>query len=83
MPFTQNVGLYTDDTVLNKVWILNLYKNNERFNRGKCDLEFIAEVRYSHEPTKEEILYAMSAYGLERWDIAFVNEGYELGMEGD
>ena len=81
--FQQTVGLYDDSTILKEVWILELNKSNalERSRRSQFELEFIKELKYDHEPTKEEILWAMSAYGCTRWDIAFVKKGYELDME--
>lgn len=85
MSFQQNVGLYDDSTILKEVWILELNKSN-RFESGRADryeLEFVKELRYDHEPTKEEILWAMSSYGCTRWDIVFVKKGYELDMEYD
>jgi hypothetical protein len=47
----------------------------------KYELAFVKELRYEHEPTKEEILWAMSAYGCTRWDVASVKKVYELEME--
>ena len=85
MSFQQNVGLYDDSTILKEVWILELAKSN-RFGIGRKDqyeLEFVKELRYDHEPTKEEILWAMSAHGCTRWDVVFVKKGYELDMESD
>ena len=81
--FQQNVGLYDDSTILKDIWILELNKSN-RFEDGRrynYELEFVKELRYDHEPTKEEILWAMSAYGCTRWDVVFVKKGYELDME--
>lgn len=81
--FHQHVGLYDDSTVLKEVWILELNKSNafETTRRSQFELEFVKELKYDHEPTKEEILWAMSAYGCSIWDIAFVKKGYELDME--
>jgi len=83
-PFQQNVGLYDDSTVLKEVWILELNRKNDWNSSGdKYELEFVKELRFTHEPTKEEILWAMSAYGCSRWDVAFVKKAYELDMEHD
>ena len=81
--FHETVGLYTDDTELKPVWILGLEKSNY-YNANKSsdyELELVKELRYDHKPTEEEILWAMSAYGLSRGDIAWVRESYELDME--
>ena len=81
--FQETVGLYTDDTILRPVWILELNKSNYFgiHKRSDYELEFVKELKYDHEPTKEEILWAMSAYGLTRYDVAFVRKGFELDME--
>lgn len=84
MSFQQNVGLYDDSTILKDVWIIELNKKKNWDARAQYyELEFIKELRYYHEPTQEEILWAMSAYGLSRWDVAFVKKGYELDMKYD
>lgn len=82
--FQESVGLYTDDTILKDVWILQLQKKTESFaslNKKNNELQLVKELEYNHEPTKEEILWAMSAYGISRWDIATVVKGYVLDME--
>ena len=83
-PFQEQVGLYTDDTVLKDVWILELNRR-DYFNRSvrKFELEFVKDIRFDHEPTKEEILWAMSAFGCTRGDIALVRKGYELEIQDD
>ena len=82
MSFQQSVGLYDDSTILKEIWILELYKSNrfETSRRDQWELTFVKELRYEHEPTKEEILWAMSAYGCTRWDVANVKKAYELDM---
>mgnify|MGYP007024745579 CR=1 FL=1 len=83
VPFHETVGLYTDDTELKSVWILGLEKSNY-YNANKSsdyELELVKELRYDHQPTEEEILWAMSAYGLSRDDIAWVRKSYELDMK--
>lgn len=81
--FQQNVGLYDDNTILKEVWILELDKKDYEKNGQFYELEFVKELRYDHEPTQEEILWAMSAYGCSRWSVAFVKKGYELDMKYD
>lgn len=80
-PFHQTVGLYTDDTVLKPVWIVELNHRDFFARKKDFELNFCKEIRYDHEPTKEEILWALSAYGCTRGDIAIVRTGYELEME--
>lgn len=84
-PFKQEVALYTDDTILKPVWYLNLYHSkkatfNSFFRREKEQLELVAEVYFEHKPTQEEILYQMAAHGLNRFDFASVEKGFELDM---
>lgn len=81
MPFQQTVGLYTDNTILKDVWILELNKRDFFARARDFELEFVKELYYDHEPTKEEILWAMSTYGCTRGDIVFIRKGYELDTE--
>jgi hypothetical protein len=82
MSFQQAVGLYDDSTILKEIWILELYKSNrfESSVKANYELTFVKELRYDHEPTEEEILWAMSAYGCTRWDVAYKKKAYELDM---
>lgn len=83
VPFHETVGLYIDDTELKTVWILGLEKSNY-YNASKSsdyELELVKELRYDHQPTEEEILWAMSAYSLSRRDVAWVRKSYELDMK--
>lgn len=79
--FQQTVGLYTDNTILKPVWILEL--SHRDYFAKKRDFEFAKELKYDHKPTHEEILWAMSAYGCTRGDIAIIRKGFELEIEGD
>ena len=85
--FHENVGLYTDDTVLKPIWYAIFYKVDFRkymkFCKTEDDIECAAVKVYDHEPTKEEILWAMSTNGLGRFDHVTISTGYSLGMTGD
>lgn len=86
LPFTQNVGMYSDATVLKPVWLIQIQKDNSFGKtglKGKTDLEFVAEYKYYHKPTQEEILYRMSENGCTRYDIVTVEKGFELDEEYD
>ena len=84
VPFTQNVGLYTDDTRLDDIWILELNKGIDKaFGGRNFEMEFVKDIPYDHEPTKEEILWAMSANGLTVNGIAIVRRGYRLDFGED
>jgi len=80
-PFQQTVSLYTDNTVLKDTYILEL-SHRDYFANPKIDfeLELVKEMKFDHCPTKEEILWAMSANGCTRGDIAIVRKGFELDM---
>lgn len=81
--FQETVGLYTENTILNEVWIVELSHRDYFANKNKFELEFIKDLKYDHEPSKEEILWAMSAYGCSRGDIAIIRKGYELDIGDD
>ena len=83
-PMQETVGLYSDDAVLKEVWILELNKRDFFHNsHQQFELEFVKDIKFDHEPTKEEIMWAMSAYGCTRGSIAIVRKGYELDLERD
>lgn len=67
------VTLVSDDCYLEKVWImaLNRYKQNGEW-------EFVKEIKYEHEPKKEDIIYQMSANGLSWQDYIMVNEAWVM-----
>ena len=80
-PMQEAVGLYSDDAILKEVWIVELNTRNYFQNTTRdFALEFVKDIKFNHEPTKEEILWAMSAFGCSRGSIAFVRKGYELDM---
>lgn len=83
IPFKQTVGLYTKNTVLKNVWILELNHRDYLATRRNFDMELVKELRYDHIPTREEILWAMSAYGCTRGDIAIIRKGFELDIEDE
>lgn len=83
VPFQSTVGLYTDNTVLRTVWILTLERSNkyDAPSASGYELELVKKLRFDHPPSGEEVLWAMSAYGLSRGDIARVEDVCELEME--
>lgn len=82
-PFHQSVGLYTDNTELKPVWIVELQKSKNPLCSRKAGLEFVNEIIFEHKPTKEEILYEMSASGLSRFDVVTITKGYQLDITDD
>ena len=85
VPFQETVGLYTDDVVLKPVWILELSRTtrdrDEVAYKNGTLLDFVAEIEFDHEPTPEEILFAMTTRGLTRYDYVFVRKGFALDMD--
>jgi len=76
----QTVSLCDESVTLKEIWILQLQKLTNPYGKN-FECEFIKELRYEHEPSKEEILWAMSAYGLSLHDNACVYKAYELDKE--
>lgn len=81
--FQQTVGLYADNTILQPVWILELNHRDYFARKRDFELQFVKDLKYDHEPTQEEILWAMSANGCTRGDIAIIRKGFELELEYD
>ena len=79
------VAAFDDDVYLDNVWVLSLYKctDNDMMPKfgDRFERELVREYRFNHKPTKEEILWAMSANGLGEYDMAFVEKGYEQAVE--
>ena len=83
-PVCQNVGLYEDEIKLVPIWIVQLQKDKNAFeSTKKIELEFIDEVKFTHEPTENEILYLMSTNGLNLYDIVTIQKGFTLDAEYD
>lgn len=80
------VGVYDDDVILKPIWLITLMKNKNigygRFH-DPDKYEFVAEYKYEHKPTKDDILYLMSMNGMVFNDIVTIDEGYELDVEYD
>ena len=82
VPLQEMVGLYSDRACLRPGWILEL-------NKMSCDgmtcaqrfsMDCVKTLRFDHEPTENEVLWAMSAYGLGQHDPVFIRKGLELGL---
>lgn len=83
IPFMETVTLYSDYTKLNEIWILELFRktNEGAFFHKDLGLESVSDIRFDHEPSKDEILWAMGAYGLTLYDVCRVSKFYELDCE--
>ncbi len=74
---TKSVTVYSDETdFINDIYILNLYKCGDSL---KYNNELIAQIRFSQEPTKEQILYWFSQYELGNMDFYTIERGKILG----
>ena len=72
------VAVYDENVDLVPIWILQLQKDSNYCISTNIDLEIIKEIRYHHKPTKEEVLWVMSAYGIRNGGLVTIVEGYEL-----
>jgi hypothetical protein len=84
----QTVGLYTDDVILKKTWILELYKItiDSKLHPKQCityEDASSTDLSFDHYPTNEEILWAMSQYGLTFGDYVHVNEVLTLDYDNN
>ena len=75
--------MYDEGTILKPVWVLELSHRDYFARKRDFELQFIKYLKYDHEPSKEEILWAMSAYGCTKGDIVIVRKGFELEEEYD
>lgn len=82
-----NVAIYPENVLLKPVWLLEMGRNNHFYKQSEARngniFEWVAEKLFYSEPTKEEILWAMAAYGLSKLDLGFVRKGFMLDTEDD
>lgn len=87
VPFIDNIGVFTDNTILRPIWLVTVQKVKDNLMRprfiDKEKYEFAAEYKYDHKPTKEELLYVLSVNGCSRYDVVTIDEGFELDEEYD
>jgi len=77
MPFRRNVYVIDEDNRLKKCWILQLQSEAGQGRRDGFELELKKELKYDKPPTENEIMWAMSEYGI-GCGVATVIEGYEF-----
>ena len=81
-PIVTTVGMFPDGVKLRKVWILDISKDVNFMNHTtEMVFETLCSRCFNHYPTEEEILYWMSAEGVDRNGYAFVEEAYVLDDE--
>ena len=67
---------------MRKIWIVTVEQDKKAHNyrsyNGEMDLEFVAEMKFDHEPTQEELLYVISAHGVGLYEtVVRVDTAYE------
>jgi hypothetical protein len=78
----KSIAVYDDDIGLGKTWILSLYDRDMYYNGNEYHDKLIQELEYDHEPTEDEILWAIHAYGNGSFGVrAFLSEGYRLAYK--
>ena len=70
-------ALVPEDFELKHIWILNIFKCAIDPGLISKEWEFIKEVHYDHEPTKEELAYEYSINNLGYNDYIQLEEGWQ------
>jgi hypothetical protein len=74
----EKAAIVDDDVELEDIWILELSTGNDR-SRENFEMEFVTDILFTHEPTKDEILRAMVVHGMSIYrDVAIVRHGYRI-----
>ena len=82
------VAVCNEGDRMRKIWIVTVEQDKKahsyRSFKGEMDLEFLAEIKFDHEPTQEELLYVVSAHGAGLYEtIVRVDTAYEWTTEYD
>ena len=82
------VAVCNEGDRMRKIWIVTVEQDKKSHSyhsfKGEMDLEFLAEMKFDHEPTQEELLYVISAHGAGLYEtIVRVDEAYEWTTEYD
>ncbi len=80
------VAVCNEGDQMRKIWIVTVEQDKKAHNyrsyEGEMDLEFLAEIKFDHEPTQEELLYVVSAHGAGLYEtIVRVDTAYEWTTE--
>lgn len=80
------VAVCNEGDRMRKIWIVTVEHDKKSHSyhsfKGEMDLEFLAEMKFDHEPTQEELLYVISAHGAGLYEtIVRVDEAYEWTTE--
>lgn len=76
------VAVCNEGDRMRKIWIVTVEHDKKAHNyrsyKGEMDLEFVAEMKFDHEPTQEELLYVISAHGVGLYEtIVRIDTAYE------
>ena len=75
--------LVEDTVYLKDIWILELSHCNDRFGE-RFETEWFKDIRFDHEPSKDEIMRAMIMNGMSiYYDVAVVCHAYVIDVEHD
>lgn len=82
------VAVCNEGDQMRKIWIVTVEQDKKAYERhsykGEMDLEFLAEMKFDHEPTQEELLYVASAHGTGLYEtVVRVDEAYVWATEYD
>lgn len=75
-----SVQMVPDDTKLEKCWIASLFAIT---TLGHDEYEYVADEKYDHYPTEEELIWLMAKHNKLRFSYVIVDEGYQLAEEYD
>jgi len=73
------VSVHYDDEYVKPCWILQVQNRGDirREEHHQIELEIVQELLYDHEPTEEDIMYAIGAYG-NRLSVVTIQKGYTI-----
>ena len=80
----EQVTLFEDSMSLCEVWVLELYRNGDVLQYGRdTELEYVADVIFKAEPSRDEIMHAMAKHNLSMSDVVFVSKAYKFGYNNE
>lgn len=74
--------IYPDNVRVKPTWVVSIENNEHAAHPYDYSLDVLQEIEYHHEPTQEDILWALATYG-KPWSIAFVRKGYVIAYDDD
>ena len=84
VPGISQVVMLDEEVTLKERWLVTIQKDTHSDSNNKNErFEFVAEKLFDHEPTKEDILYFMAAWGCGIGAIANVEKVFLCDWECD